>query len=99
MTHFRRMIFDFRSWAGRVAGFPTLSKSEPKPGKAGSEGRAPGKWRPPPVFPCLLTWEPRCPAPRKAAPSPIPSPAQPASCSTVTSLYTNKEDRQTHHSR
>lgn len=95
MTHFRRMIFDFRSWAGRVAGSPTLSKSERKPGKAGWFCRG----HPLPAFPCLLAWEPRCPAPGTAAPSPIPSPAPPAGCSTVTSLYANKEDRQTHYSR
>lgn len=94
MTHFRRMIFVFRSWAGRVAGSPTLSKSERKLGRlAGSAGGTHCR-----LFPA--SWPGSLGVQPQAQLLPLPfSPAPPAACSTVTSLYANKEDRQMHYSR
>lgn len=75
MTHFRRMAFVFRSWAGRVAWFPTLSESEPKPGRAGWFWRGcPGEAALPPL-PCLLDLGASVSSPRQSRLL-LPFPAQ-----------------------
>lgn len=66
MTHFRRVIFDFRSRAGRVTWFPTWPKCDSKSGiLVGTKG-LPHMSSPT----CPQTWYP---APGEAS-SPLPAP-------------------------